>query len=125
MAIGFRRQHQYDFGGVNIGLNTRQAFANTLLGYAPINVAQLFNFSFSIPGDAFSAITDDIHQRPQRSEHFISVRVIAFNHHQRRHGFTGNWLALAFFPILDFQRLRQLSWCVMQGRHGDYILFYP
>ena len=58
MSVGLRCQLQNHFAGINIGVDFRHATRHTLLKHHTIELAELFDFSLGIPGNAFAAVAD-------------------------------------------------------------------
>ena len=75
-----------------------------------------------VPGDALAAVADLGHQRAERGELLVGVRVVALDHRHLRRGLAGHELALALLPVLDVERLRQLGRRVVQRRRQHQVL---
>ena len=104
MAVGFRREGQNHFGGVNRRVEFRLAFTRTF-GSDFVQATQDFNFMLGFPRHAFTAVADFFKQRTNRGEFIINLAIIALNHGHRRHGFARNRIAFAFFPVFHIKRL--------------------
>ena len=123
-AVGLRRQHQDHLGRVDVGLDPRHALGDALVGDGVVEFAELLHLVLGIPGDALAAVADLRHQRPQRGELLVGVRVVALDHGHRRRGLAGHQLAFAFLPFLDVERLRQLSRRVVHQRRQHQLLLH-
>ena len=59
--------------------------------------------------DALAAVADLVHQRAERGEALVDVRVVALDDLHVRRGLAGDQLALAALPVLHVEGLRQLG----------------
>ncbi|VAL70942.1 Uncharacterised protein [Enterobacter kobei] len=108
VAVGFRGQGQDHLCRINCRVQHRLAFRRAVC-FGVIELAQQVHFALGVPGDAFTAVTDLLHQRADRGKALVGCRVIAFNRNNVRRGHARDQVALAFFPVLHVQRLRQFG----------------
>src|SRR6187200_356275 len=76
-----------------------------------------------VPGYAFHAVADLLHERPERGETLVDVRVVALDDGHRGHGLARNWLDFALFPLLDVECLGDFARRVVLDRREHQILF--
>ena len=108
VAIGFRCQGQDHFRCINCRVQHWLAFGRAVC-FGVIELAQQVHFALGVPGDAFTAVTDLLHQRTDRGKALVRCRVITFNRNNVRRGHTRDQIAFAFFPVLNVKRLRQFG----------------
>ena len=123
VPVGFRRQLQDHLAGVDVGLDPRHAAGRAVRADEAVQLAQLLHFRLRVPGDALAAVADLVHQRPQRSEALVHVRIVALDHRDLRRRLARDQVDLAAFPLLHVERLRELGRTVVhQRRQHDFAL---
>ncbi len=90
--------------------------------FEPVELTQLRDLGLGIPGNALAAVADLVHQRAERGEALVDVRVVAFDHRHLRRGLAGDQLALTLLPLLHVERLRQLGRGVVHQRRQHHFL---
>ena len=70
-----------------------------------VELAELLDLGLRVPGDALAAVADLVHQRAERGEALVDVRVVALDHRDLRRGLAGDQLALAALPVRDLEGL--------------------
>ena len=80
VAVGLGRQLQDHLAGVDVGLDLRHAVGHALGGHQAVELAELLDLGLGVPGDALAAVADLVHQRAERGEALVDVRVVALDH---------------------------------------------
>ena len=97
-AIGFGRQHQDGFAGVDLGFDLGHPAWSDRRARA-IERLQVLDFMLRVPGKAFAAIAGLGRSGPSGGEAAIKVGVIALDDADLGTGLAWNEVALAFPPI--------------------------
>ena len=108
VAVGFRGQGQDHLCRINRRVQHRLAFRRAVR-FGVVELAQQIHFALGVPGDPLPTVTDFLHQRADRGKALVGCRVVAFNRNNVRRGYARDQVAFPFFPVLHFQRLRQLG----------------
>jgi len=122
-AVGFGRQREDHFGGVDVATDASEALGRPLLGHHAVELLQQFDFMLGVPAHALAAIAELAHQRPKRGKALVEVGIVAFDHGDGRHGLAGDRLDLAFFPILDVERLGDFARGIVHDRRHHHVFF--
>src|SRR5215472_7979622 len=79
LAVGFGREIENDFGGVDVGIDARAALSRAPIIHPIVQVAQARYFLFGVPGDPLAAISESLGQGAKRCETPIRVEIVAFD----------------------------------------------
>ena len=88
----------------------------------PLSSPSCSTSCLGVPADALAAVADLVHQRAERGEALVHVRVVALDHRDLRRGLAGDQLALAALPVLHVERLRQFARRVVHQRRQHHFL---
>ncbi|MDT4833457.1 hypothetical protein FQZ97_670650 [compost metagenome] len=124
MAVGFRRQREDHFGGVDGRFDLRPALADALLAHAVVEVAEELDFVLGVPGDALAAIAQRVQQRAEGGELLVGGRVVALDHCDVRAVLARLRRNACGLPVAAAERLGQFAGAVVQQRHGDQVLLH-
>ncbi len=119
LAVGFRRQGQNHFSGIDRAVDQWTPFMRAIQ-LAVVKLTQQLDLSIGIPGDALTTVANTFQQRSNGGETLVGLGVVTLDLNQRRHGFAGDQRALAFFPIQHF-RLGQFPRRIVLHGQGDQI----
>ncbi len=108
LTVGFRCQGKDHLCRINRRVQHWLAFGRAVC-FGVIELTQQIHFALGVPRNAFTTVTDLLHQRADRGKALIGCRIVAFNRDDVRCGHARNQVAFAFFPVLHIQRLGQFS----------------
>src|SRR5262249_27866961 len=124
LAVGLRRKMQDDFGGVDIGLDA--GTTRTRAAVDPrVELAELTHLLFSLPADAFAAVTEPVGERPKRGQAAVGIGIVALDNGDLRRGHARHEIAFAFFPVAHLEWLRKLARRVVQDRRQYHVALDP
>ena len=121
-AVGLGREHQDHFRRVDVGLDARHAVRDPGFGHRPVEPGQRLDFVLGVPGDALAAVADLRHQRTERRELAIGVRIVALDHRQVGCRLAGNQVALRTLPVAHADRLGEFARRVVHERRHHQLL---
>ena len=90
-------------------------------GAMPFSARRNVDFVLRVPADALAAVAELFHQRADRGEARVQVRIVALHHGDVRHGAAGHRRGLAALPVLHVVRLRQFARGVVQDRGQHHV----
>ena len=122
-AVGFGRQCQQHLGGVDVGLDPGQALGRSFFGHDAVQFLQKIDFVLRVPAHAFAAVAELGHQRSERGEALVEVRIVALDDGDLRHRLAGNGGNLALLPVADGERLRDLAGGIVHDRGQHHVFF--
>src|SRR5215472_10416608 len=116
LAIGFRRQIQNDFGGIDIGVDARPALGRPAVIDPVVQLTKTANLALGVPAYSLAAIAEPVGERAECSEAAVGVGVIPFDDSDLRRRDTRHEVALAVLPVPDLEGLGELGGGVVLDR---------
>src|SRR5215470_10107338 len=80
LAIRLGRKAEDDFTRVDRAVDPGQPLGRPLLRYDAVELLEQIDFMVGVPGHALAAIAELVHQRPERGEPLMEVRIVALDH---------------------------------------------
>ncbi len=120
LVSGARRQDH--LAGVDGAVDAGQALAGALLDHDAVELLEQIDLMVGVPAHALAAVAELVHQRAERGEALVEVRIVALDHGDRRHGLAGDRIDLALLPVLDVEGLGDLAGRVVHDRGEDDVL---
>src|SRR5690606_11752363 len=84
-----------------------------------VDLAQPVDLVAGLPGDALRVVAEALHQRSERDEASVGVRVVALDDGDLRRRAPGLERAFAALPFAHVERLAQLGGRIVQQRRED------
>ncbi len=122
MAVGFRRQRQNHFTGVDCRVDLRAALADTFLEHFVVQLAEKLDLVIGVPADALATVTQLFEHRPKRAELLEGVRIVTLDNHHIRAVLAGDRCFACGLPVGAAKRLGQFAGAVVQHWNAHQIL---
>ena len=125
LTVGFRSETENDFACIDSAFDAGKTLAGALLGHDAVELLEQIDLMVGVPAHALATVAELVHQRPERGEALVEIRIVTLDYGDCRHGLAWDRIDLALLPVFHVEGLGDLAGAVMHDRGENDILFDP